>query len=297
MSSCPTHEKLRDLLADALTASEFASISRHVEGCDSCQEKLAGLAGFPDTEAWRLAEHPPGGSRAEARMLASLKQMPSLLVNTVRAGTPSSTDESPHAAPETKVTSYGSPEVPGYEILGELGRGGMGIVYRARQLGLDRTVALKMIRSGIHAGPKDLERFRAESAALARLQHPNIVQIYDVGETAGRPYFVLEFVAGGSLAQQLRGKPQPAKAAAELVETLARAVQAAHANGVIHRDLKPGNILLQKVDSRRSDAESGPDSSTSSSATDTDDRPTARDASSPPDSRLLSIAFFPKITD
>ena len=137
------------------------------------------------------------------------------------------------------------PEVAGYEILGVLGRGGMGVVYQARQLGLDRTVALKMVLTGFQAGPKDLARFRAEAAAIARLQHPNIVQIYDVGEAAGRPYFVFEFVAGGSLAQYLQGTPQPVRPAAQLVETLARAVHAAHANGVIHRDLKPANILLR----------------------------------------------------
>jgi eukaryotic-like serine/threonine-protein kinase len=146
------------------------------------------------------------------------------------------------------------PVVPGYEIVQEVGRGGMGIVYQARQLGLARTVALKMVSTGLTAGPKDLTRFRAETAALARLQHPNIVQIYDVGEAAGRPYFAFEFVAGGSLAQQLRGKPQPVRPAAQLVETLARAVHAAHANGVIHRDLKPANVLLQRseVGSQRS---------------------------------------------
>lgn len=136
------------------------------------------------------------------------------------------------------------PEVAGYEVLGLLGRGGMGVVYRARQLGLRRTVALKMILTGAQTGPTDLVRFRAESEALARLQHPNIVQIYDVGDAAGRPYFVLEYVAGGSLAQHLQGKPQPVRAAARLVEMLARAVHAAHSSGVIHRDLKPANILL-----------------------------------------------------
>jgi serine/threonine protein kinase len=137
------------------------------------------------------------------------------------------------------------PAVAGYEVLGLLGRGGMGVVYRARQLGLDRIVALKMILTGSQAGPKDLGRFRAEAAALARLQHPNIVQIYDVGEAAGRPYFVFEFVAGGSLAQYLRGTPQSVRPAAQFVDTLARAVHAAHAHGVIHRDLKPANILLK----------------------------------------------------
>jgi hypothetical protein len=135
--------------------------------------------------------------------------------------------------------------VPGYEILGELGRGGMGVVYKARQLGLHRTVALKMVLTGIPDGPKVLARLRAEAAAIARLQHPNIVQIHDVGEASGRPYIVLEFVAGGSLAQHLQGKPQPVGPAAHLVEILARAAHAAHASGVIHRDLKPANILLQ----------------------------------------------------
>jgi serine/threonine protein kinase len=127
----------------------------------------------------------------------------------------------------------------------------MGVVYKAWQLGLRRTVALKMVLTGIHAGPKDLARFRTEAEAIARLRHPNIVQIYDVREAGGRPFFVLEFVAGGSLAQHLQGKPQPVRAAAQMVETLARAVHAAHANGVIHRDLKPANILLQNDEGGR----------------------------------------------
>jgi serine/threonine protein kinase len=149
------------------------------------------------------------------------------------------------AHPSMTASGRNLPVVPGYDILEEIGRGGMGVVYRARQVSLRRIVALKMVLTGFQADQKDLSRFRAEATALARLQHPNIVQIYDVGEGAGRPYFVFEFVAGGSLAQYLGGKPQPVRPAAELVETLARAVQVAHANGVIHRDLKPANILLK----------------------------------------------------
>ncbi len=136
------------------------------------------------------------------------------------------------------------PVVAGYEILGVLGRGGMGVVYKARQASLDRIVALKMIRDGGPVGAEAEARFRAEAQAIARLQHPHIVQVFEVGEHEGQPYFSLELVAGGSLADQLKGQPQPPQQTARLVETLARAVHAAHQQGIVHRDLKPGNILL-----------------------------------------------------
>jgi len=131
-----------------------------------------------------------------------------------------------------------------YELLAEIGRGGMGVVYKARQIGLGRIVALKLIRAGDDCGAHDLARFRIEATAAAQLQHPNIVQVYEVGEEDGRPYLSLEWVDGGTLEQRLAGTPQPALDAAALVERLARAVQHAHERGVIHRDLKPSNILL-----------------------------------------------------
>ncbi len=134
--------------------------------------------------------------------------------------------------------------VPGYEILGELGRGGMGVVYKARQLKVNRLVALKMILSGSHAGSVELARFHTEAEAIARLQHPNIVQVHDVGEHEGRPFFSLEFCAGGSLERKLSGTPLPPTEAARVVEVLARAMEAAHQRGVLHRDLKPANVLL-----------------------------------------------------
>jgi tetratricopeptide (TPR) repeat protein len=139
----------------------------------------------------------------------------------------------------------GAPTIPGYEILGVLGRGGMGVVYRARQTALDRLVALKMILAGAHAGPEERARFQSEARTIARLRHPHIVQIHEVGEHDGLPYFSLEFVDGGSLAQRLAGRPLPPLPAARLVETLARAVDAAHQQGILHRDLKPANILMQ----------------------------------------------------
>ena len=134
--------------------------------------------------------------------------------------------------------------VPGYEVLAELGRGGMGVVYKARDLSLGRAVALKMVLSAEHAGPEELTRFRTEAEALARLQHPNIVQIFEVGEHEGRPYFALEYLEGGSLSAKLDGTPWDPRRAAALVESVARAVHAAHQQKVIHRDLKPANVLL-----------------------------------------------------
>src|SRR5207249_174396 len=131
-----------------------------------------------------------------------------------------------------------TPSVAGYQVLEVLGRGGMGVVYKAVQTGLGRTVALKMLLAGMHAGPQAAARSRAEAEATARLQHPHIVQVYEVGEADGCPYFSMEFVAGGSLAAKLAGMPQPPGQAARLAEALARAAQHAHERGILHRDLK-----------------------------------------------------------
>jgi WD40 repeat protein len=120
----------------------------------------------------------------------------------------------------------------------------MGVVYRARQVQLNRLVALKMLLSGAHASPEEVARFKAEAESIARLQHPHIVQIHEVGEAGGCPYLALEYADGGSLADRLRGTPLPAHEAAALMETLTRAVHAAHQAGVVHRDLKPANVLL-----------------------------------------------------
>jgi serine/threonine-protein kinase len=137
-----------------------------------------------------------------------------------------------------------APAPPGYEIVGELGRGGMGVVYKARQTVLNRFVALKMVLAGPDAGPGRSDRVLAEAEAVARLSHPNIVQVYEAGEAHGRPYFSMEFVQGGSLAGRLAGRQHAARASAILIEQLARAVHAAHERGIVHRDLKPANVLL-----------------------------------------------------
>jgi serine/threonine-protein kinase len=136
------------------------------------------------------------------------------------------------------------PQVPGYRVEAVLGQGGMGIVYQAWHLRLQRPVALKMLLAGAYAQPAERERFQREAEAVAAMVHPNIVQVHDVGEVEERPYFTMELVEGGDLARQIQGTPQPARKAAGLVATLADAVQAAHQRGIVHRDLKPANVLL-----------------------------------------------------
>jgi WD40 repeat protein len=136
------------------------------------------------------------------------------------------------------------PRVPGYAILGELGRGGMGIVYRAWQTSLNRLVALKVLLPSPAAGEDHLARFRIEAEAVGRMQHPNIVHVYEVGQQDGGPFLTMEFMAGGNLSQKLAGTPLAPRLAAELLETVARAAHYAHQQGILHRDLKPANILL-----------------------------------------------------
>jgi serine/threonine-protein kinase len=161
--------------------------------------------------------------------------------NQTAAYVPGKTNEETSAGSEPAAAAI---SVPGYEILGVLGRGGMGVVYKARHVGLKRIVALKMVLAGGHADQRELTRFRLEAEAVARLQHANIVQIHDVGESSGYPYCALEYVEGGNLAGKLDGKPLPPGASARLVEALARAVQLAHSRNIAHRDLKPANVLL-----------------------------------------------------
>ncbi|HET6326718.1 MAG TPA: protein kinase [Planctomycetaceae bacterium] len=145
----------------------------------------------------------------------------------------------PGVTPDSKL-----PQIAGYEVRAILGYGGVGMVYKARHLKLKRDIALKMLLLGAYARPHERERFVREAEAVAGLQHPNIVQVYDVGEFEGRPYFTMELMNGGSFSQQLAGAPQSPRHSAQLLATLATAVAYAHEQGIVHRDLKPANILL-----------------------------------------------------
>src|SRR5262245_54688488 len=194
-----------------LPEADLTELAGHLEQCPRCDDAARALDGLSDP------------TLAAYRRLARTGHVP-------RAD----------ALPE---------RVGNYEILEEIGRGGMGVVYKARHVQLQRLVALKMVLGGHFADREQRLRFRAEAAAVARLQHPHIVQPFEIGEHqegAGLPcpYFTLEFVEGGSLAARLAGRPAPTRQAAAWLEALARAVHYAHAQGIIHRDLKPSNVLL-----------------------------------------------------
>jgi WD40 repeat protein len=225
---CPPHEVLRRLLNGEVEEAEAGPLECHFSGCPDCVRAAAALEAEegprPSLQtAW------PGGEAVE-RLMALLGRLSAARgADDTLAGGP------------TQETSL--PSVPGYEVLAILGHGGMGVVYKARQVQLNRLVALKMIRRE-RAAPEQLSRFRIEAESVARLRHPNIVQVYEVGLAGGGPFLSLEYCAGGSLAERLREElPRPAAAVA-LLDVLARAVHAAHLEHVIHRDLKPANVLL-----------------------------------------------------
>jgi WD40 repeat protein len=205
-----------------------------------------GLARGQDLAAAELGRDCPQLVPELERRIEAVRRLDQLAHSTVRGESgPPPNDTRPTVNATPARGQAGAPAaVPGYEILRELGRGGMGVVYLARHLRLGRLVALKRIRAADLAGQQYLQRFLIEAAAVAQLQHPNIVQLYESGEHDGLPYFTLEYVAGGTLGHKVREQPLPPLEAAALVEQLARGVAYAHARGIVHRDLKPDNVLL-----------------------------------------------------
>jgi hypothetical protein len=186
----------------------------------------------------------------EGRRMNTQPEQPTLAPVPVAAVPPQNEPATlPFAAPTVHLTPPETGQRFGdYELLGEIGRGGMGIVFRAKQHGLNRIVALKMILAGALSSPEELERFRTEAEATARLQHPHIVTVYEVGETDGRHFFSMDYINGLSLAQRLAAGPLPGRVAARYLITIARAIHHAHEHGILHRDLKPSNILIDAED-------------------------------------------------
>ena len=160
-----------------------------------------------------------------------------------RANTPSHADEPPNNKKSARAAELLG-ELGDYELLEEIDRGGHGVVFRARQKSLNRIVALKVISLGQWASKVHLKRFRLEAEAAAKLEHPSIVPIHEVGERDGSCYFSMKFVEGGQLDEVVRREPMPIRRAVELITKVARTVHYAHEHGILHRDIKPGNILL-----------------------------------------------------
>jgi tetratricopeptide (TPR) repeat protein/tRNA A-37 threonylcarbamoyl transferase component Bud32 len=239
MVGCTSIEMLTRLLDDQLEGGLHSAVVDHIESCAGCQERLRELTG--DRSIFRGWE--PSDPSAINPFL-----------NVASQASANVGDRYAFAAEQPAFKSFGDyarcaespadfPKVAGYELLEVLGHGGMGVVYKARHVRLNRLVALKMIRAGSLAKPEDLARFRIEAEAIAHVRHSNIIQIYDIGEAGGLPFVALELLEGGSLEVRLAGRPQPAATAAALVATLARAIDVAHQTGIVHRDLKPSNIL------------------------------------------------------
>jgi eukaryotic-like serine/threonine-protein kinase len=275
MKTCPAPDVLRRLLAEDLAASEAAALEDHLERCAACQGLL---------DQFTALEPPTNSASAQGLQVPHLEFLRQLMRQHPQR---SRAEWSRDSQPGSGISPLTVPHFANYDLLGVLGQGGMSVVYRARQRNLDRLVALKVLAKP-EADTKELARFRAEARALAALHHRHIVPIFEVGEQDGQPYFTLELIEGGSLAQQLRGQPQDPAAAAQLVHMLAGAIHYAHEQGIVHRDLKPGNILLQKVDSSQHTVDSRKTDSSPSAA---------KQSGGSTDYRLLTTDYSPKIAD
>jgi eukaryotic-like serine/threonine-protein kinase len=234
----PDDEALRALSLGQLAEQELAHIGAHLGHCPECCRRIDQLA-TDDLLLARLQQN--AGSREQA--LVSPAQCRSVVRALRQSHDGTSAAHHPMVIPTPR-------QIGDYDILAEVGRGGMGVVYKARHRSLNRLAAVKMVLAGRFASHTQELRFRLEAELGARVQHPNFVQVHEIGSYEGRPFLALEWVEGGSLADWLNGQPWPPAAAATLIETLARAIDVAHGEGVLHRDLKPANILLQRAEGR-----------------------------------------------
>jgi serine/threonine protein kinase len=227
---CVTEVDLRAFQLGELPDRLGALVSEHLAVCPACAARADGFDTIVDP------------------YILQMRQAVGQSSSVGRSAPPAAAMNCQARRPEIRSESAAFPRQFGaYELLGELGRGGMSVVYLARQQRPARTVALKMILAGVHAGIERRTRFLAEADAIGRLQHPHIVEIYEVGEHDGQLYLALEWLDAGSLASHLAGQAQDPVASAVLLEKLARAIHYAHECGIVHRDLKPSNILLQKA--------------------------------------------------
>lgn len=252
MQACVTPKQLTNLLAERLDDDVEESINQHLLECNECRELLDRVTTVPENLCIARpgsanddngeSDEPVGdllnhlkGLAPQSHELDSQYDTPSRHLGTADTLSRTSSDR------DTRL-----PEIPGYEVVAEVACGGMGVIYKARQLVPSRVVALKMMKSGQFANREEVARFRKEAEAAAALEHPNIVPIYEVGQCDGRDYYSMRFIDGCSLHEQLREGPLQARDAASLVKTIAEAVQFAHDQGIVHRDLKPANILIDQ---------------------------------------------------
>jgi len=223
----PGDDALRALSLGRLAAADLAHVSAHLGACPVCCERIDRLAADDHLTA-RLRHGRTDVLVGPAQRRSAVRAL----------------RRSHGVEPAAPMIGPAPAQIGDYDVLGEVGRGGMGVVYKVWHRGLHRPAALKMVLAGEFASPTQELRFRLEAELAARVRHPNIVQVYEIGSYGGRPFLALEWVEGGSLADRLDGTPWPPREAAALVETLARAIDVAHGEGVVHRDLKPANILM-----------------------------------------------------
>ena len=279
-SGHPTPEELRAFSLGALGRADLDRLAAHVRECPKCCTALAGLVA-PDIMIAQLRQATsPATPSLEDRLdresaVRVLKRGRFREALTPRGSQHSQPPAEPAApSPLEPVAPQLPRQIGDHEILEEVGRGGMGVVYKARHCSLNRLVALKMVLAGEFASASDRLRFLREAELAARVKHVNIVHVHEIGHVDDRPFISMEWVEGGTLADLVDGTPWPPVEAAQLIATLALAIDAAHRHGVIHRDLKPANILMQPAD------------------------PIAPGTQSPPlDNAHPSSGLIPKITD